>query len=642
MNIQKQIGQSLIEILVAIGLAAILIPALFLGLLASREGRAQRDQRLDASFLVKEATEAVRSVKKRNWNSFALNGIYHPEILGSFWVLGPGQENINGFTRQVIISNILRDNNGNIVQGGGSIDPSTKKIEISVTWASPISSSVTSTFYLTRSDNNIYTETSTSDFNAGSKNGVTVTNTSGGEVILGAGGYGDWCNPNLSISSIDLPKQGVANAISAIEGQVIAGTGENASGVSFAKVDIGNTNPPIGTISGTFNGYKTNDVFIEGNYGYIATDTNEKEIIILDISSVPYAEVGYFNASGSTDANSVFVVGNVGYMIQGSRLITFDLSSKTGSRPALDPDGISLPGSGSSVYVLGNYAYVSLTSSSKELQIVNVGTPNNLTLLGYGEVDPQHINDGDVARDVYVNQTATRAYIVIDGESDFKEFFIFDTTTKTGNRPLVGSYEANGMSPKAVEVVTGNKAIIVGTGGEEYQTIDLTNESMPTRCGGMQVNVGINDVTSLLESDGDTYSYILTRDANAELRIIKGGPGGLYSTSGNFESQTFDATSSSTFNRFYANANKPQNTNINYQIGIANAVLGSCNNVNFTFIGPDLTSNTYFSTDSAIPLKTDGAGFRNPGQCLRYKAYLSTTDLMQTPILYDINFNYSP
>ena len=58
-----------------------------------------------------------------------------------------------------------------------------------------------------------------------------------GEVVLGAtGGVGDWCQPTLAITALDLPKSGVANAISAIQGTLAAGTGENASGVSYANV----------------------------------------------------------------------------------------------------------------------------------------------------------------------------------------------------------------------------------------------------------------------------------------------------------------------------------------------------------------------------------------------------------------------
>ena len=62
-------GQSLVEIILAMGLAAILLPALLIGLATTREGRAQQRQRLEASAFLKEAEEAVRSVREKGWDN---------------------------------------------------------------------------------------------------------------------------------------------------------------------------------------------------------------------------------------------------------------------------------------------------------------------------------------------------------------------------------------------------------------------------------------------------------------------------------------------------------------------------------------------------------------------------------------------
>ena len=47
-------GQSLVEILLTIGLAAIILPALLVGILASRGGRAQQDQQLQATAQIQQ------------------------------------------------------------------------------------------------------------------------------------------------------------------------------------------------------------------------------------------------------------------------------------------------------------------------------------------------------------------------------------------------------------------------------------------------------------------------------------------------------------------------------------------------------------------------------------------------------------
>jgi len=646
-NMKYQVGQSLIELLFAIAFAAILIPALLVGIVASREGKPQQRQRIEGVNFLKEAQDATRSVRERGWTTFAVNGTYHPVISGSQWTLVSGLETVNGFTRSVVISDVYRDAQGAIVTTGGTLDPSTKKIVTTVSWNQPYASSIDSTLYLTRYlENAAYTETTQAHFNAGIKTGVTVQATSGssipddGEIILGAGGNSDWCTPNLLSQGLDLPGQGYPNAITAIEGKAFAGTGENASGLSFMQINITNTQPPSGSFNGTFDGHKTNDVFGETNYGYISTDTNGKEVVIITIASQPFTEVGYFNAPGNSSGRGLFVLSNVGYVTVGNKLYTFDLSSKTGSRPILDPDGVTLSGNGSQVYVVGNYAYVSIAGAGTELQIINVSNPSNLQIVGSSDVN------GQAATDLFVDASGNRAYLATDVSASQREMFIIDVSTKTGSRPTVGSYEANGMNPKGITVVPGNRAILVGLNGEEYQVINISNDSNPIRCGGAQVDAGVNGVASVLESDGDAYSYISTSDTSSEFQIIEGGPGGSYASSGVFESQTFNPGYQTSNNRFEATFSEPAGTNIQFQVSLASLVSSSCPSTGgYTFIGPDGTTSTYFnpaSGESAVFPFINYLTYTNPGQCFRYKVYFSTTNQNSTPVLNNVTINYSP
>lgn len=640
-----QKGQSLVELLITMGLAVVLLPALLTGLATTRAGRAQQDQRQQATLLVGEAREAVRVIREKGWGSFAVNGTYHPVVSGTTWAFSSGSEQIHGITRQIVISDVYRDPSGTIVTSSWTIDPATKKVVTTASWNNPFPTSVTATEYVTRYVNQKYTETTAPDFNAGTKTNVLVTNESGGEVRLGAAGSGNWCAPSLTIAAVDLPKNGVANAITAIQGHVFAGTGDNASGVSFAQVAISNPPSPTlpaGTITGTFDGFKTNGVFGDAQYAYLATDTNAKEIVIIDLTQKDangkFTEAGYFNAPGNGTGNSIYVANSVGYMTDGDRLYTFDLSSKSGARPLLDPDGVTLAGIGKRVVVRGNYAFVAVASSTTQLQIIDVTTPSNLTIVGQASLV------GEQAVDVYVNTTGTRAYVATLASSTQREFFIVDVSVKTGNRPMLGSYDTQGMSPKSVTFATNNKAIVGGTGAEEYQVVDMTNENnlnLP-RCGGLNIDTGVNGIATVVESDGDAYAYVITGDTATELKIIQGGPGGQFATSGVFESQTFDASADAQFNSLAVTQTVPSQTALTYQVGIAHAQNGSCSGVSYTFVGPDITNSTYFATSSALPASADGVGFENPGQCLRYKAFISTSDTSQSPVLYDLRFNYSP
>ena len=643
MNMRK--GQSLVEILLAVAIAGLLLPAVLIGLTVSREGKAAQEQRVFATGWLREGVEATRSVRDSGWNNIPVNGVYHPELSGGRWILTPGSQGLDGYTRSVIIEDVYRDANGDIAVSG-TVDPSTKRLTVTVGWSSPMVTNVQSQMLVTRYlDNLAFTHTSEADFGTGTFTSTVSSPSNGGEITLGAGGGGDWCDPNLALAQLDLPKNGVANAITAIEGLVFAGTGDNASGVSLAKVGVTNANPPVPTIVGTFDGYKTNGgVFGETGYAYLATDTNAKEIVIINTSTNPFTEVGYFDSPGSTDSNSVFVAGNVGYMTVGTRLYNFDLTSKSGSRPRLDSDGVTLAGTGAKIYVVGNYAYVAIAGSSYELQIVDVSNPANMTIVASKEVDPGHGYAGENGRDVYVNSSGTRAYVVIaQSTTTIGEMYIIDTTNKSGTLPTIGSYDTQGMAPKGVTLVTGNKVLVVGSGGEEYQAVSVLNESVPVRCGGLEVNTGVNGVASVLESDGDAYSYIITGDSSSELKIIAGGPGGQYSASGTFESATVDLGYETVINRLSFGSNQPANTDVRLQLGIADAIGNSCVGVSFDFVGPDKTAGSYFSADNnTVPFDNDGVGWENPGRCVRYKATLSSDDIYATSIFSDITLNYSP
>ena len=639
----KTQGQSIIELLVAVTLMAILFPALFSGIIAGRDGRSMLAQRLNAFSLTREAEEAVRMIRERNWHEIEVNGSYHPAVSANSFVLNSGPETINGFTRALTIEDALRDSAG-VLSASGTSDPSTKKITVDVSWSLPHSGNISQTWYLTRFLNNgSHTETSVADFEKGSLTGTVISADLGGEIMLGSGGISSWCDPNLSIEAVDLPKNGVANAVSAIEGQVVAGTGNNASGVSFARVDISNPPPPSspsGTINGTFDGYKTNDVFGEENYAYIATDTNSKEIVIMDLNNQvngKFAEVGFFDAPGITDGESVFTSGNIGFATAGNTLYTFNLDLKTGSRLKLG--SVALAGKGEQVIVLGNYAYVAVESETTQMQIIEVTNGGQtLNIVGWANLN------ADDGKDIFVNSSATRAYLATEASSNKFELFVLDIENKSGQRQVVAVYEANGMNPQGITVVPGNRAILVGTGGEEYQVINISSESVNpplSRCGGLNIDSGINGVFSVLETDGDAYSYIITGDSTSELKIIAGGPGGEYSSQGTFESAPFDAGQTVAFNRFDFNFDRPTQTTLALQVAASQAVNNNCSEAQYSYVGPDGAADTYFSAAGPIPLIIN-LPYVNPGRCFRYKAELTSADSSFSPVLYDVSVNYSP
>ncbi len=206
-----------------------------------------------------------------------------------------------------------------------------------------------------------------------------------------------------------------------------------------------------------------------------------------------------------------------------------------------------------------------------------------------------------------------------------------------------------------IAVVTGNRAIIVGSGGTLYQVFDVTTPSAASYCGGMSPSgvSSVNAVSPIFEG-GNAYAYILTDNSSAEFQIVLGGAGGQFTSSSTFESATYDPGYSTTFNRFVANVDVPVASSISAQVAIAPASGGVCPSTSssFQFVGPNgsLTNRFYASgtgnitLTGAIPLGNYGSSpqYQNPQRCFRYKVWLSTTDQTQSPILYDLNVNYAP
>lgn len=635
--LRHQSGQLLIELLVAMGLFVIITPALLTGFVASREGRAQQSQRLEATALLREAEEALRVIREADWVNVATNGVYHPEVSGSSWSLVAGSELVNDFTRQLIIADVFRGIGGEIVSSGGTLDPSTKEVTAVVSWTSPLATSVQSTLYFTRYlENMAFIHTTDTDFNlSGSQlSDTVVVNNNGGEVRLAplGPGRGDWCVPN-QMGELNLPGQGAARTITAIPGEAFVGTGGNASGKDLTYVTIDNSYPPNAIIGGEFdNNYKSNAVFGEPGFAYIATDFNSREVVIISTGNM--TEIGHFDAPSPLDADTVFVSGNTGYTITGSILYSFDLSSKVGERPELD--SISLSSDGAAVFVVGSYAYVATEGTSDQLVILNVSNPSSIFQEGSVSVA------GQEGRDVYVSDDGARAYLVTGEDAGQAEFFIINIESKS-SPSVISSYETNGMDPQGVEMVlVGYRALLAGTGGEEYQVVDLSNESAPVRCGGINDDTGVYDVAEVIEADGDVYAYLSTGQASSEFKIIEGGPGNNFKLSGTYESAVFDASDEVAFNHAEITVDEPTDTDIQYQLGIADAPGGDCSAASFTFVGPDLLETSFFESSNFVPFDNDNLDFENPSRCFKYKFYLSTNIISKTPQLFDITINYSP
>jgi type II secretory pathway pseudopilin PulG len=173
LKLKKMSGALLLELLIVIGLFAILVPLVAEIIVSSLSANRVAIENMAAVSLIDETIEAAESVSFANWqdiyNLTKSSAHYYPAKVAGAWTVASGDEvlNVNGqnYTRYFTINNVCRDNTTrNIITTSGvppcttgnSDDPSTQELAILVSWNGR---TVSKTAYLTRWRNKICNQT---------------------------------------------------------------------------------------------------------------------------------------------------------------------------------------------------------------------------------------------------------------------------------------------------------------------------------------------------------------------------------------------------------------------------------------------------------------------------------------------------
>ncbi len=147
-----------------------------------------------------------------------------------------------------------------------------------------------------------------------------------------------------------------------------------ASGPEFHIVDVSNPAVPL-DIGSYETGANVNDIFVSGNTAYIATSADNSELTILDVTnSSSIVKLGDFNAVAGDDGKSVYITGTTAYL---GRTGGGSLSIINVSNPALPVQlgTANLGGAGVNGIIVRDYlAFLATTDSNKEFQIWNVSS----------------------------------------------------------------------------------------------------------------------------------------------------------------------------------------------------------------------------------------------------------------------------
>nr|WP_319375094.1 PGF-pre-PGF domain-containing protein [uncultured Methanoregula sp.] len=321
----------------------------------------------------------------------------------------------------------------------------------------------------------------------------------------------------------------------------LAGTGfQSGANITLTPVNVtpvhkGSIADGAGTGGALLDG--PNSVYVVGNYAYVvSTSSNALEIVNISNPAYPVHTGSISNGGGGGSGAlldtpwSVYVSGNYAYVASygSSALEIVNISnpeSPTHTGSIADGGG---GGSGAllnnptSVYVVGNYAYVA-SDTSNALEIVNISNPESPTHTG-SIADGGGGGSGALLTHPYsVYVVGNYAYVASKGSNALEIVNISDPADPTHEGSIEdGSSSGTGVmldNPYSVYVV-GNYAYVTSSGSSALEIVDISNPASPSHAanfpdgtGGARMSTPYGVYVS------GNYAYV-TSYGNSALEIV--------------------------------------------------------------------------------------------------------------------------
>lgn len=454
-------GQSLVELLIALGVFVTTVSAVIFVLLSSYISNLRSGENYRALFLAEEGLEAVRSIRNNDWNDLVA-GSYGLAVSGSDWIFSGSQEDISSKlkegARQVIIENI---------------DSDRKKITSKITWKSP---------------QNLPREISLISRLTGWENPAKWSDSAKEAVI------------NLSGSQNGLRIQTQGNYVYLVR---------KGGSPDFIIIDIADTQNPF--IAGSLNlPGNPQDIAVSGNYAYVASDNDDQELQIINISNPSsLGVIGLFNAPGSANGNGIYFNGSKVYLARGSssqnEFLAVDVFSP--SLPVL-VGSLNLGATGNDIVVSGNYAYIASGLNSQELQIIDITVPIQPTLAGFYNLSGS--SDGLSIAGFGTKVILGRANGLI---------YLFDAGNP--NAPVfLGSFDAGGAVNDITLGNDNNYAFLAtDSNNAEFQTVDISTAALPILIGSFNFSPSSN-INGIAYNGTKDRIFIASESDNEEFIIL--------------------------------------------------------------------------------------------------------------------------
>jgi Tfp pilus assembly protein PilV len=458
----NQRGFSPIELLLAATIFGMLVTTLVGAIIFGRNSTASSGDRARAVYVAEEGVEAVRNIRDGAGFASLADGTYGLAQSGGVWTLSGASDTVGIYNRSVTVA---------------TIDTKRKNITTNVTW--PQASGNGSVSIVTRITN--WVTIIKSWLNAIESGSLNITGNEDGFKVATQGNYAyevrnggsadfaiiDVSNPaapTLS-STLDITNTATNVAVSgnyayvtssadAAELQIINvsnpaaptivssfnaggnGDGEGlfvignyvymaraTAGGTFEFIIINVSNPAAPTLSGSYdNNIDMNDVYVDGNYAYVGTNSNTQELLVINISNPATPTLAAtLNMSGNDDVTNVSKAGNYLFVTRDHSLYSVNVTN-----PLVPVEVSSVVDTGNTtindvdVESTGTYAFIGTNTTGSEFQIVNISNPASMSVVRTVNVIGTGSNHIDG-----VAYNASLNIVVSAGEFDNKELVTF-------------------------------------------------------------------------------------------------------------------------------------------------------------------------------------------------------------------------
>lgn len=609
-SIIKNKGFSVVEVILAIGIFALFSTGITYLSIDTLQGDEKIEENSKALMYAQEGLEAVRQMRDKNYLQLS-DGDHGLQIQNNIWSFIQAPEDIDSYySRTVTIDDVFRDGDGNI-SDSGTLDPDIKKATSRIEWLHRgiIPKSVELTTYLSNWRGNDWIQTDCDEFNGG-----TFQDT---EVIATLAPPDNNCAVKLSL--------------------------EEEQSAILASADVGEHG---------------NDVFVDGNYTYVATEKTHGGLAVVDITDKQHLSVVRIIDIGDK-GTSVTKLGNYVYAGVDHNSKGLAVINATNPSSAALVTTKDIYGTATAITSSGSYVYVGSHGSTNKLVILNASNPVNPTIVS-----------SPLAQGKILGIDVVGNYAYVGTDYDWQGFRIYNISNPSS--PTVASNLGLNEEVNAVEV-QGPYAFL-GTEAGSFYVINVSNPSSPSVVKNINVDEEIQDISI----QGD-YAYVSLNDTGKNLAAINistptdpylvytkdvGGKGqgiatdsnyiyetiivnnkGLVltgttivgtETDGTYVSGTLDTGSSSTiYNYIRWEAPTVPGATVKFQLRTASTLSG-INSA--TWVGSDGTASTYYE-NSNIPIvvSPNATGIRY----IQFKAYI-TSDGVHTPQIESITVNYLP